>query len=241
MGTFTPKQADQSSTAREMRGYAAAIDAATRCFPDSIKGSSILITGNNQGAISALNEFMSPVPDIHESLDKVFQLCLKYDFDVVARWVPREDLTEADELSGRPDASDWGINPNLFNQICAWFGVARAIDLFASSSHHVVDKYLSRFYTPGCAGVHALKLDWSQIVSPHDVAWIFPPTKVGSQVVSLIQQFKIDALLCVPALVGSNELIQIRSYKRSTSFCSIRGPSERGQLHGQLPSSCSNA
>jgi hypothetical protein len=85
MGTFTPEQAGQSSTARELRDYAAAIDAATRCFPDSIKGSSILITGDNQGAISALNEFRSPVQDIHKSLDKVFQLCLKYDFDVVAR------------------------------------------------------------------------------------------------------------------------------------------------------------
>jgi hypothetical protein len=110
---------------------------------------------------------------------------------------------------------DWGINPNLFNQFCAWFGVAPAIDLFASISPHVVDKYLSRYYTPECAGVHALKLDWSQIVSPHDVAWIFPPTKAGSQVVSLIQQFKVDALLCVPALVGSNELIQIRSLKEA--------------------------
>jgi hypothetical protein len=194
-----------------MRGYAAAIDTAIRCFPDSIKGSLILITGDNQGAIFALNEFRSPVQSIHESLDKVFQLCLKLDFDIVARWVPRKNLKEADELSRRPDASDWGINPSLFNQICTWFQVAPAIDLFASSSHHVVDKYLTRFYTPGCAGVHALKLNWSQVVGPQEIAWIFPPTKICSQVVSLIQQFKIDALLCVPALVGSNELIQIQS------------------------------
>lgn len=121
MGTFSESQAQQSSTAREMRGYAAAVDAATKQLPEVVWGSSILLIGDSQGAISALNHFRSSVPEIHESLEEIFQLCLQYDFDIVASWVPRDNLTEADELSRRPDASDWGIDRSLLGQICSWF------------------------------------------------------------------------------------------------------------------------
>jgi hypothetical protein len=175
MGTFSNEQAVQSSTAREMRGYAAANNTATKHFPDDVWGSSILLIGDNQGAISALNQFRSPVKEIHESLDRIFQLCTKFDFDVVARWVPRDTITEADELSRRLDASDWGISRNLFDQVCAWFGVRPTVDLFASDAHHVVDRYITPFFTPGCAAVHALKLDWQEVVG-QGIAWIFPPS-----------------------------------------------------------------
>jgi hypothetical protein len=173
LGTFTEAQARQSSTAREMRGYAAAIDAATKQLPDVIRGSSILLIGDNQGAIPALNQLRSSVPEIHESLEKVFQLCLQHDFDIVASWVPRDNLAEADELSRRPDASDWGINQSIFGQLCSWFGSTPNVDLFALDTHHVVNQYYTRFYTPGCTGVHPFKLNWSELVGPADLAWIF--------------------------------------------------------------------
>jgi hypothetical protein len=109
-GTFThDQQAAQSSTAREMRGYEAAIKAAAQRCLDLVRGASVLLVDDNQGAVSALNNFRSPVPEAHESLQRIFHLCNEFDFDIVARWTPQENLTEADELFRRPDASDWGI------------------------------------------------------------------------------------------------------------------------------------
>jgi hypothetical protein len=211
MGTFTEQQAAQSSTAREMRGYAAAIDSATKRFPDDVRGSSILLIGDNQGAISALNQFRSPLREIHESLDKIFQLCIKYDFDVVARWVPMDTISEADELSRRPDASDWGINHSIYDQTCTWFGVQPTVDIFASDAHHVVDKYVTQFYAPACAAIHALKLNWQELVG-QGLAWIFPPTRASSLALSLIQRFRVNALFCAPVQEpGSNEHLQIQS------------------------------
>lgn len=211
MGTFTETQAAQSSTAREMRGYAAAIEMAAERFPDDVRGSSILLSGDNQGAISALNQFRSPVQEINESIERIFRCCTQHDCDVVARWVPRNALTEADELSRRPDASDWGINPTLFSQICTWFGVSPTIDLFASDANHVVGTYITPFYTPGCAGVHAFKLDWRKLVGSKGLAWIFPPTRASSQVLSMVEKSKISALICAPMQEGSNELLQLKS------------------------------
>jgi hypothetical protein len=158
-----------------------------------------------------LNHLQSPIPEIHARLENVFNLCLKHDFDLVARWVPREELATADELSRRPDASDWGLAESVFFQTCEWFGVRPVIDLFASDVNHHTERFVAEFYTPGCSAVHAFKLAWDKLVPPDKVAWVFPPIRSVIQVISLIKQFKIKALLCMPIQIGSNEVIQIKS------------------------------
>jgi hypothetical protein len=207
-GTFTCQQAAQSSTAREMRGYEAAIAAAAQKFPELVRGASVLLTGDNQGAISAFNNFRSPVPEIHESLQRIFNICSKNDFNVQARWTPRENLAEADELSKRPDASDWGIDRSIYESACEWFGVKPNLDLFASGAHHVSDRFVSQFFEPGCMAVHAYGLDWAQVVGG-EVAWVFPPVKAAGLVISLMKRFKVNALLCIQVRQESNEAIQM--------------------------------
>lgn len=121
----------------------------------------------------------------------------------MARWTPRENLAEADELSRRPDASDWGIEKSTFQAVCDWFRVHPQIDLFASGVNHVVPRFVTPFYEPNCKAVHAYKLDWQSLVSADEVAWVFPPIKSVSQVTSLLQEFRVNALLCAPVLKGS--------------------------------------
>jgi hypothetical protein len=161
VGTFSAQKAAQSSTEREKKGYEAAITTAVKKFPDQIHGISVLVKlGDNQGAISALNHLRSPVPGIHQSLQRVFQLCSQNNFDVVARWTSRENLAEADELSRRPDASDWEIEKSTFQAVCNWFCVHPQIDLFASGVNHVIPRFVTPYYKPNCEAVHAYKLDW---------------------------------------------------------------------------------
>jgi hypothetical protein len=104
-GTFPEKHAEESSTAREVRGYAAALEVVAQHFTNDIKGAAVLLEGDNQGAISALNHLRSPNQGINQTLQTVFNLCCNGDFDVIAKWVPRDNPTEADELSRRPDPS----------------------------------------------------------------------------------------------------------------------------------------
>jgi hypothetical protein len=100
----------QSSTAREVRGYAAALESVAQTFSDELQEASILLEGDNQGAVSAVNHLRSPVAEINEVLRRVFRLCCARKFDVVATWVPRDRLADADALSRQPDPSDWGLN-----------------------------------------------------------------------------------------------------------------------------------
>jgi hypothetical protein len=95
-----------SSAAREMIGYVRAIRITSETIPEELRGSAVLLHGDSQAAIGALRKFASPLPAIHEQLVDLFQLCSSSDFDIIPRWIPRSQLSEADELSRRPDASD---------------------------------------------------------------------------------------------------------------------------------------
>jgi ribonuclease HI len=201
-GTFSAEETTQSSTAREVRGYAAALKAAAQRSPDQVRDAAILLEGDNQGAISALNHLKSPIQEINQCLRKVFQLCCEQRFDVVARWIPRDTLEEADALSRLPDPADWGLSTSELRSVFKHFGRKPTLYLFASDVHHVVDRFVSRFFTPGCEAVDATKLDWKVFASPAEVVWVFPPYRQVSLALSLLESAKLEAFVCMPIKGG---------------------------------------
>jgi hypothetical protein len=58
---FSETQANSSSTAREVRRYAADLAIAALQFPEVLREAAIVIEGDNQGAIAALDILQSPV------------------------------------------------------------------------------------------------------------------------------------------------------------------------------------
>jgi hypothetical protein len=207
-GTFPAEHAAESSTAREIRGYAAALGVVARHFAGEVRGAVVLLEGDNQGAISALNHLRSPNQGINQTLRTVFNLCCDGDFDVVAKWVPRDNLTEADELSRRPDPSDWGLAETERDKAFRHFGVRPTVDLFASDIHHVTDRFVSQFHTPGCLAVDAFHQNWEDLIGP-GIAWLFPPIRYVSRALSFLELARKEALICLPIKSGSNELIQL--------------------------------
>jgi hypothetical protein len=162
-----------------------AIQVASKVFAKEIKDSSILLLGDSQAALNALRKISSPSPVINQQLKLLFRICSSGAFDIIPRWIPREQLTEADELSRRPDASDWGITEEQVRRILNHFGVSVELDIFASDIPHVVEPFISAFYVPGCIAMQALIQDW-KLYLPHPSAtiWAFPPTKAVSATLS---------------------------------------------------------
>jgi hypothetical protein len=226
MGTFSVEQTTESCTAREIRGYAAALTVAALQFPNQLRGTSVLLEGDNQGAISALNHFRSPNRGINKSLQQVFQPCCDMNFDVLAKWIPRENLLKADELSRRPDPSDWGLTEPELERVFHHFGLLPSIDIFASDTHHVSEAFVSQFYVPGCLAVDALRQDWRKLAGPFGVAWVFPPIIYVSLALSLINVYRLDALLCLPVKSASNELIQLNELKAAYVSAPLHIPKE---------------
>lgn len=182
-GQLSVDEMAMSSTAREMVAFFRVLEAAVQSQAEHLKDSAVPIRGDNQGAVSALNSFRSPAPDVNAALRGIFELCAQYNFDVVAEWRPRDLMALEDELSKIPDSSDWGLIRPKFRRICEEFGVEPRVDLFALATWHQLPAFISDSYTPGALGINALRLDWTEIVPAGTFAWAFPPVRLIPQAI----------------------------------------------------------
>lgn len=169
-----------------------------------------MVVGDSQSGINALTKFRSSVPFINSALRKVVELAGAFDFDVTARWVPRDNLNEADALSREPDPGDWALSPDVFQKATEFFSIKPAVDLFASGNLHVAETFISKYYTPGCAGVNARSVDISKILNHGDTAWVFPPPGLTGLALDLIDRFKAEALVCISVPEGSLVKMQLQ-------------------------------
>lgn len=150
----------------------------------------------------------SPILAINQELQRLFRISCSLQCDVLATWVPRTLLGAADALSREPDAFDWGINSNLYDQICKRFQARPDVDLFGSD-YHTAPVFASRLYTPGCSAVDAFRFDWRELCQGR-LAWVFSPLRANSVVLSRLEKFKIDAYMVMVASEASNEIIQLK-------------------------------
>ena len=81
----------------------------------------------------------------------------------------------ADSLSRHfEDGIEWELNRDLFEKICAVFGVSQ-IDLFASRVNHQTRAYASWKPDPHASYVDAFSVSWSQFTN----SYMFPPFCLG--------------------------------------------------------------
>lgn len=223
-GTFSPEFAAASSTAREVAGYVAATQTAVQAGGGRLKGASLLITGDNQAAVACINNLRSSRPEIHQLLRRLFDLCVHAECGVQARWQPRELLSRADELSKEPDASDWGLAPELVRAICARFGVTPDVDLFASHMHHVAATFVFKYFEPGCTSVQAMALDWRLLCKRDQTAWLFPPQNLVNQALVKLCSSRINAIVVLRYREDSNLAVLLKDLGQARISASFEIP-----------------
>jgi hypothetical protein len=206
---LSEKEVPLSSTAREVIGLLRLLETSVQLAPQVLKDLTIQLTGDNQAAVLAINQFWSKAPDVTAVLKQIFALCVSTGFSLSAVWKPWDFLEVEDLLSRQPDASDWGISHQLFQEICSESRVTVSLDLFASDAWHVCPRFIGRLYSPGCTGAQALLLDWRHLVDSGDFSWIFPPVRVISEVVQLIERYRTNCILVVPEQKASNWWLRI--------------------------------
>ncbi|GAQ90234.1 Reverse transcriptase [Klebsormidium nitens] len=175
VGTLAEEERSMSSTARETVAFLRVLTEAYERAGEVLRGAAVLLKGDNQGAVRAVNAMNSRAPDVNAALRQLFELCAEGDFDVVAQWKPRAEMQEEDDLSKFQESSDWGLSAERVRRILGEFGVEPALDLFASDTWHVSDRFFSQHITPGCLGADALRVDWRDLLAPGEISWIFPP------------------------------------------------------------------
>ena len=113
--------------------------------------------------------------------------------EVRFRWVRREFVQDADDLSKFVDKMDFGLRPDWLAHVCRTFGTWD-IDRFAAAQNTTTTtRFNSLFDSTSSEAVDAMAQDWSIGVS-----FILPNFHVIDQIMDKIERDNAEVLLIVP-------------------------------------------
>jgi hypothetical protein len=83
-GYLTESEVRASSTAREAVAFLKLIESACDLFLEDIRNSSLQLTGDNQAAVRAFNEFRTRTSEVNATLKRAFELCVVHQITITA-------------------------------------------------------------------------------------------------------------------------------------------------------------
>lgn len=128
---------------------------------------------------------------------EIFSLCVNNHIRIEPEWVPRELNELADYYSRLGDHDDWMLNPAVFSWLDTIWG-PHTIDRFANAANTQLDRFNSRFWSPGSEAVDAFTCDWADANN-----WWFPPIYLLPRVIRHAQNSKAKGTLVVPQWLSS--------------------------------------
>jgi hypothetical protein len=133
------------------------------------------------------------------------------------RWLLRKGLWHsAEHLAGvlnvqadtksrwRGDRSEWRLTPSAWREVERAFG-PHSVDLFASRTNHLCDKYFSRFNEPGSAGRDALRFNWAEEANPY----ANPPYALLPKIIAHVRHCRCDLTVVAPVWPARPWLAQL--------------------------------
>jgi hypothetical protein len=187
------------SELRELCGVRAALQLLLQCKPELIRGGALRVVCDNQGVRDSCSTLGSSKPHILRVILDIWRLRFEADCYLLFEWRPRSDplIRSVDALSKVYDDTDWSCE--AFMEVCQFFGVCPALDVFASEYTHKCARFFSRYWCTGSAGVDAMSHSWKVPGAETGGCWIHPPFALLSQVVARIVRDKVACILVFPA------------------------------------------
>jgi len=150
-----------SSNLRETMAITTAFFALRHLIPS---GASLLIRSDNTTAVSALRRAGARVRSIGEAIEPLLRSAMRHQMTIHAEHVPGAQNTLADRLSRFTMLrNDWGLSSAGWCRLLfLWPIVAYlTIDLFASSQHHILDRYATAEWDWSATAIDAFSISWS--------------------------------------------------------------------------------
>lgn len=116
---------------------------------------------DNLPLVFALAKGSSQMKEVHDELEKLFWMKIRYKFTIHAYWWDTHANAEADAVTRTDEKDDWCLSNIIFLMLWDKYGPFE-IDLMASSVNVQKGpdgkpmKFFSRFWSPGTAGVNVL-------------------------------------------------------------------------------------
>ncbi|CAB4014734.1 Hypothetical predicted protein [Paramuricea clavata] len=186
-GSWTPEEAKQSSTWRELRGTYLVLLSYAKQF----HGKFVRHRTDNKN-VELVLQIGSSSKLIHDEVIAIYKLCQQHAIRLYPEWVPRKQNSEADYLSRQIDPEDYMLNPLHFTALDMLWG-PHAVDRFASFNTRQIPRFCSRWLSPCTEAVDAFTVNWSG-----ENNWIFPPPYLIPKVISHMCANKEEGTLIVP-------------------------------------------
>ena len=122
----------------------------------------------------------------------IFSLCVHSHIHPELEWIPRELNECADFLSRIVDIDNWMLNPSVFLQIDAEWGL-HTLDCFASCDNAQLPRFNSRCWNPGSEAVDTFTVNWAG-----ENNWWCPPISLIPRIIHHAQACSAIGTLVVP-------------------------------------------
>ena len=210
-----------SSTLRETINARVCIETVLHFSGEDLRGSLLLYSGDNQGAIHCLRG-MKGSGRILEEVKQVYILAAACDCQLDFHWLPRSQdrIVAADALSRIPDDSQIIIQDTAFQRICR-FNIPPHVqtqfpslgltwgyptwDLFAGCNpgEHRARRFFTPYACPGTQGVNALHYSWHRLhdMDERTLFWSFPPFYLIGDVLQKLRAEEVNTVLILPRTV----------------------------------------
>lgn len=186
-GSWTPEEAEQSSTWRELR----ATHLVLLSYVDQFHGKEVRHRTDNKN-VELVLQIGSSSKLIHDEVIAIYKLCRQNAIRLYPEWVPRKHNIEADYLSRQTDQDDYMLNPLHFAALDILWG-PHTVDRFASFNTRQIPRFCSRWLSPCTETVDAFTVSWKG-----ENNWMFPPPFLIGKVISHLCTNEEDGTLIVP-------------------------------------------
>ena len=192
LGTWSPEEAEQSSTWRELRAsYLVLLS-----YAEQLQGKEVRHRTDNRNVESVM-QIGSSTKLIHNEVVAIYKVCRQWAIRLYPEWVPRDLNKEADYLSRQIDKDEYMLNPTYFAALDILWG-AHTVDRFSSFKTRQIPRFNSRWLNPCTEAVDAFTVNW---VGENN--WIFPPPFLIPKVLARMQHNHEDGTLIVPLWTSS--------------------------------------
>ena len=185
---WSPFQSQESSTYRELYTVYTALCS----FGHLFKNTRVQWRTDNTGVVSIITKG-SMKPQLHQLALLINNKSVDLNISLSPVWIPRDKNQQADALSRLVDWDDWAIHPSFFRWIKFKLQTEIDFDRFADNVNTQVEKFNSKYWVPGSAGVDALAQNWLGFKN-----WAVPPIALIANVINKIMKEKCCTLLVVP-------------------------------------------
>ena len=131
-------------------------------------------------------------PTLQEEALAIFATGVNNQIRLEPECIPREENEFADYFSRVVDYDDWMLNPIVFHELDIMWG-PHTIDRFADVHNRQLERFNSRYWSPGTEAVDTFTCDWG-----NDNNWWCPPLYLIPRLIRHAKVTKTIGTLVIP-------------------------------------------